>query len=667
MAATSTIPGIHNNTEFQLYFLCDCGDIPEAKDKANPHWIGKNGRIPTSLPAVRDLNQQQLRALIPLVGDYVMGTLEMLIYGVYMDKIPLLSYLESKGVRSCESFMTEISSNSAVAVTESMLDRRPPISVLVEKTLDAFGNKLSRDPKGQYAILYPYRMARGDARWMCGRHWMSAWSDVTLYTKALTFHQEQGSPEGSFTPLYGILSSRITTVERALQFFEGGPQDEIDAGMAFGQMRLTAAALRNSDIEMFTLMEVDPESKYSYQDLPTDLTYRQSYGPKPGPQITVVSRHERCGRMAAAVRGADADLALATIRRVAGGFHHFAGLRFGHNEDHLIVKFAGTKEGEVIGYDVKKDTDFDSSDMMAFIEKRQWKDEVYCTSDVDFGTQFFHLGYLSKVIMKFSHDSHRAEVRDLIMSNRHLIEVTLDCQMPDFDPSQVFETYKELLSNHPTIEMFQIHSGMHSAEVTSTFTWRNPNDPAKMRVDITCCRCDDVEAMFQRDIHLMETAVREILQEIILKGAMEDVIIWGSVIAQPGRKESVSKAKLLANVKIWADFLFAIRSKVTELAMQDSSKRRPLQAMESQPAMSVEMHRLTHFHITCATQSGLLESPWLDMFFKYKGPAAQKEKDVNKSGDNCSAGALAGKNQMVDKIQTITDLRLHEGVMRQED
>lgn len=108
---------------------------------------------------------------------------------------------------------------------------------------------------------------------------MSTWSDVALYMKALTFHQEQGSPESSFTPFYGILSSRITTVERALQFFElavqiprnpvftvwldwdlmvkdedklaraigrlcaavvhtlvrdgSGPQDQIDAGMAF--------------------------------------------------------------------------------------------------------------------------------------------------------------------------------------------------------------------------------------------------------------------------------------------------------------------------------------------------------------------------------------------------------------------------------------------------
>jgi hypothetical protein len=86
--------------------------------------------------------------------------------------------------------------------------------------------------------------------------------------------------------------------------------------MAFGQMRLIATALRNSDIEMFTLTEADPETKYNYQ----------SCGTKPGPRITVVSHHGRGGRVAAAVRGADADLALATIRCVTGGFNHFAGL-----------------------------------------------------------------------------------------------------------------------------------------------------------------------------------------------------------------------------------------------------------------------------------------------------------------------------------------------------
>lgn len=109
--------------------------------------------------------------------------------------------------------------------------------------------------------------------------------------------------------------------------------------------------------------------------------------------------------MAAAVKGADVGPALASIRRVTGGFHHFTGLWFGHNEHHPIVKFSGAKEGEVLGCNVEKDTDFAVGDMMAFIEKRQWEDEVYCTSDVDFGTQFFHLDFLSKLIMRFSHDS----------------------------------------------------------------------------------------------------------------------------------------------------------------------------------------------------------------------------------------------------------------------
>jgi hypothetical protein len=104
---------------------------------------------------------------------------------------------------------------------------------------------------------------------------------------------------------------------------------------------------------------------------------------------------------------------------------------------------------------------------------------------------------------------------------------------------------------------------------------------------------------------------------------MEDMIIRGSVIAKAGMKESVSRAKLLANVKVWADYMFATRSKVTDMAVQDSPKRL-LRTMESQPAMAVGMPRLTLFHLTCATQSDLLESSWLDIFFKYKDPASKK-------------------------------------------
>lgn len=143
--------------------------------------------------------------------------------------------------------------------------------------------------------------------------------------------------------------------------------------------------------------------------------------------------------------------------------------------------------------DVEKVTDFAGDDMMAFIEKRQWKDEVTCTSEVDFGAQFLHLRYLSKVITRRSHDSYRAEVRELILLSRHLKAIMLDCQMPDFDPSQIFETYKELMSYHLTIEMLQIHSGMHSAEVASTFTWRNPTTRTRCEwispaVDVTMSR-----------------------------------------------------------------------------------------------------------------------------------------------------------------------------------
>lgn len=80
-------------------------------------------------------------------------------YGVYVDKAPeeaaqrvslAIKYLASKGVWSCEGFITEMSSDFADVVTEPIMVRLSPVSLLDVSALDELRSKLARDPKGQY-------------------------------------------------------------------------------------------------------------------------------------------------------------------------------------------------------------------------------------------------------------------------------------------------------------------------------------------------------------------------------------------------------------------------------------------------------------------------------------------------------------------------------------
>ncbi|KAF8943947.1 hypothetical protein BGZ47_004873 [Haplosporangium gracile] len=99
-----------------------------------------------SIPSAEYLYQQQFRVLLPLAGDYVMGVLEMFKYGLYIDKAPqeaarrvdlTIKFLESKGIRSCESLMTEMALDFASVVTDMMLGRVLTIVVLDVKNLEA--------------------------------------------------------------------------------------------------------------------------------------------------------------------------------------------------------------------------------------------------------------------------------------------------------------------------------------------------------------------------------------------------------------------------------------------------------------------------------------------------------------------------------------------------
>lgn len=72
---------------FKLFYHCDCGDVPRATDDCRPHWICKKVADSFYAVSVEGLTQKQFCGHSPRVSDYVVEVLEMLKYGVYIDRI----------------------------------------------------------------------------------------------------------------------------------------------------------------------------------------------------------------------------------------------------------------------------------------------------------------------------------------------------------------------------------------------------------------------------------------------------------------------------------------------------------------------------------------------------------------------------------------------------
>ncbi|KAG0273122.1 hypothetical protein BGZ95_011053 [Linnemannia exigua] len=760
--ALDPLAPIRNDTEFEFFYLCDCGDTSGPKDgecNNRPHWIDRKHSQSFYPVSAEDVDQMHLRTIIPFVGDYMMGVLEMLKYGVYIDMLPqgvtqrvslMIKYLESKGVQSCESFMAAaMSSDPKSAVTESTLDQLPPIAVLDSETWMELESRIDRFRTEEYADLMPFRTTDGDIRWMCKAHWMGMCSDEELCHEPSVFKGSPMSAESQHDTIYGVWSSRIKNMNRARLYFElafqipwnpvftiwldwdmtpeeeieiggaigtlsaavihilvrnrEGRREEAEAGFSCGYLPLTTAALRNPNIETFSLSSEEIGMEYHFGAIEDDMfDMVQLYEPISKARLAMVERGRKGGMIKANLAGSDVDSVIKTTFGLVGGFHQFGELRLGivasPQRDRLTIKFPTitARDGQAVGYEVEKKkyegTRTTDDDLYAFFAKREWRDEFSIVTCLHYDREFFYAGYLTEAVFLVSFKDEGPLIRALITSNKRLKSLLLKSKTADLDPSQVYETCKQPLFDHPVIEVFTIHPRKIQDKTQSSFTWRNPNDQAKMRVDIACNQVDRVEAMFQRygplieqididglslDVHLIETPVREILQEVVVKGSMEDVLVLGSVLTQAipvqmtsGKKdETISAVKVEANVGIWTSFLVAIRSKVTELSVRDDPQRRFLRSMELQPVMLPEMPRLRSFHHSSATPVGssLFDRSWLDMLLQFKGPIPQ---DIDMASNNPSSAhkkEIFARRSQIPDFQAITDLSLNGVQMTAED
>ncbi|KAF9546854.1 hypothetical protein EC957_009306 [Mortierella hygrophila] len=536
--------GLHGSTKFQLYYLCDCGDIPGFKGAWRPHWHSNDGKHPLSSTSDESFSHDQLVELIPQVGEYMMAVLEMLKYGVYVEEVPqsaarrvslAIEYLESEGVRSCEKLMDEISLETASVGSQAMLDQMKPTAPLDSGSKTDVENCIFRLRTRKHPRLYPFRASMGDVRRVCQGHLLSMLPRSAL-EEVQGFSADPSSSASKYDYQRGVFSARITSMQRAREFFRlaaqipsipvfrislewvlsvedeqeisdaigglsaavvhltvptgTGAQKGAVSGCADGFEPLIFAALQNPKVETFSIFKRPLDAGHDYPEFLERRQYYHSPSKLPPDTLASVSRGSGDSRVSVALRVRNARQVIASVRRAARGLHNLSELC-------LQVMDVADITIDLRGSRIE-DTDFNSGELLSFFTKRHWSDEVGCSSSKVLDTAVSQLGCLTEVRMGLSLEQDRAKVRDLIKLNEGLKSLEMKYRS-DEDPSNIFEAFKALLFKHPRIESFKVvkHQIFYPRE-DSVFLWRNLREPAKMRVEISCYGGDNIYSMFQR-------------------------------------------------------------------------------------------------------------------------------------------------------------------------
>ncbi|KAF9128251.1 hypothetical protein BGW39_005224 [Mortierella sp. 14UC] len=536
--------------DFHFFFICDCCDVPGYEEEWFPHGSLKEGvhNYDLTLGVVDDM--------VPKYGEYIMGVLEMLKYGVYIDnrlKFPAqtdagvqkrlsvaIKFLESRNILSCAKYYAqhaaELEKDPSGA---SLLAGMTPIEPLSKTMTKVLARRLEMTHVPMFEGMSPYRTRAGDVRWVCLPHWygmspQEEWAVLNKFQDNLKFIKSEYHTNLStfratamsrakaqeFYKLAGRM--RTTCVFRLFCDFDMNSQDEAHLcaavekfaaacvhitvrpktgvhdgamhGFAKGYWTISLAALTNKKLEGFRMVQgtSDEPPNFRAHYERSDLERSTTDHVR---LLTRMKRSVKDGRLNATMVVTDIDRAVNTVRRHVKGLHHFSKLVLATDFVHNEVQARFARPGSgVMGCDVE-DTDYEG-DLESFFVRRGGCDTIKYTCVGMPDNQFLMSRALTTVQMAFSLVRDRTKVRELIKHSKALSSLTLQNSTKD-DPSQIYEGLKALLANHPSLKELSVQHRQGNSR-PSSFIWHNPNDVSKMRVHMSFSQGDKVRAMFQK-------------------------------------------------------------------------------------------------------------------------------------------------------------------------
>ncbi|KAI1298885.1 hypothetical protein EDD11_006609 [Mortierella claussenii] len=609
-------------SDFAVHFLCDCGHRSETT-MSFAHANLKD------CPWGHALTQSIERMMVNRFGDYMVAILEALRFGVVLDETDCLpaeqdmafqlriqlaiQYLVSQGKKSSAEYVALFEKNPHMTMNDI-----EPVAPLKKDVFATINHHFLGDPRRVLEDTHPILTAERDVRWVCLHHCVTM-SPNEAWTSAFRFSSDPASTVTEFRTSTGAFRVVITTRERARDFYRLAQkltttsvlrmfldwdltmedEDELRqavskftaacvriqvrsvsahtggvAGFGHGYSGIIFEALKNKSIEAFVMDQglKDEPSYYGYDER-YDLKRSFSSHDK-------LVRFKRSSRekdkVSLRILVTDIDRAVARLRVAFKGLHHFSKLNLIISDiwEYVTIHFlkAGQPGSEV------EDVDYVSGDVLAWLERRGNQDSITYNCRVMGDNKFIHAKGLTTINLGYIHARDRNRMREVLKNNKRLKSVDLENLIQD-DPSQIYETFKSLMANHPVLNSFEIKQ--RHARMSSDFGWRHMNDPNKMEVWITTHEGDKVTSMFQKyatmmkhlhvygisaqdasvlekvlrpkkgpfklhtltmmDVHLMENSALEDLRKIIMRGDFAEVKVYGDLARLKGNEDTVSE------------------------------------------------------------------------------------------------------------------------------
>jgi len=111
-------------------------------------------------------------------------------------------------------------------------------------------------------------------------------------------------------------------------------------------------------------------------------------------------------------------------------------------------------------------------------------------------TMFLKTYALKDVNIRIAFPEDGPRIRELIKSNRRLAKMELSIESKD-DPCQVFEYFKAIMNNHPSLDSFHLRKDWGKNN-KSTFAWHGVSDRSKMTLSIMSYAEDKIGALLQK-------------------------------------------------------------------------------------------------------------------------------------------------------------------------
>ncbi|KAF9272557.1 hypothetical protein BGZ68_002322 [Mortierella alpina] len=513
---------------FRVYFCCEYGGLDCDMR------YGQQG-----YPIKADKEEEFMQDY----GTYIMGVLETLKYGVIFkdvnappDQDPVMQirlsmamqFLESEGVISSKQLVT-----AAGGCLDSSTAGIPPLS---KRQLSDFMKLLvvehGAEPHGD---MNPCPTPNRDVQWVCQAHWIAMSGPDELNAVQEFIKDAVGSVACEFQASRAArvvikspekardfyrLADKLKTVcaFRLVLDWDFSPEDEEELcealsrfqapvvkivvrpsvtqkvcvqGLAHGYSAVITQALKNPRIEAF-MMGLSKEDRRgpAGHDERKDLEkgfqmLRQG--------LVRFKRNTRTGKVNISIAVINFDMAMITVRMAVEGLHNLSkfNMYVAEINDSICIKFI--KPGQP-GSEIE-DTGYRTDNPTGFFKKRRGQDTIKYECFRAAST-LLHSTALVEVGISFAYARDRNTIREILRHNKRLEKIEL-FNTADDDPSQIYETFKALMANHPRLQSLEI-TQRQGRPMTSAFKWEHVSDPAKMTVSMNFCETDKVVSMFQR-------------------------------------------------------------------------------------------------------------------------------------------------------------------------